>query len=1109
MDRKNLGIIASALVFLVVTLWLAQWGNAEIQPSAIAKETGLSANRASASTTTLPARNASIRSATSSPANKAMLAAHAGMSQTGANLPTRNSGGNNNIQDDDSLSDSSTPNSARVKPAPLQPRADPYALRANSGNATVRFSVRLTGDVGPNAKVELHQSGADSAIVLNDLGANGDIIAGDRIYGGNTVLDTSHLQPDTCLSYIATLKDGENEAASSPLNLCVSNLPVRAAASNIDNPVVFSDGSKAVADEIVVTAQPGTRIAAIQAIAASINATIVGTIPPLNLYQLKLPAPASEAQLTALVKELNARPGVKGASVNGVGETSGTPNDPEYVNQHGLQLVRAQDVWDTGATGSGVIVAVLDTGIDRTHADFGTSGDCQLAENDCGGTNNDAVGHGTQVAGIVAAKTNNNIGVAGIAYGSKIHSIQVSSTSTITFAQMIQSFTDAASYGLASIINASFSGGPWSGVGYTTAVTSLCSSINSAVSSGNGIIAAIAAGNNNASDWYYPARCNEHSSVTTGNRARIIVVGNSTSVSTPNCGSVPVDQRCAAAIPSNPNLPGSNYGAWVEITAPGSDIRTTSAGSAYTNATGSSFSTPMVAGSAAILKSCGVPLDQIESTLRNSANVTVSFPDGSSAPRLDIYRALQSRNVGPTAVNLSNNSLNEGTDTSAGIHVGSLTATDTDTCDKHTYSIVGGTDAASFSIGGAASDRLILTAGVLNFATKPSYAVIVRTTDYFGSTFDQALSVNVTPVNHPPSISTQTFLINEGSSNGTSVGTVVASDPDSGNVLSYSITAGNTGSAFSINPGTGLLSVNNSGALVYASNPSFALTVTVTDSGGLSASATVTVNVNKAPTISNQSFSINDGSSNGTAVGAVVASDAGDTLSYSITAGNTGSAFSINASTGVISVSNSAAVAYATNPSFALTVQVTDGGGLSATATITVNVNAPPAPVNNAPVIANQTFSVDDGSANGTVVGTVIASDPDAGDTLSYSITGGNTNNAFSIDTGTGVLSVNNSTAVSYTTSPAFSLTVQVVDSGSLSTSAAVTVNVNAPPENSGPSHEDTNSSPNTSDGSGHQGGGGGCSVMPANANPDSSLLLALLLVMAYGLRRRLGSLFD
>lgn len=96
---------------------------------------------------------------------------------------------------------------------------------------------------------------------------------------------------------------------------------------------------------------------------------------------------------------------------------------------------------------------------------------------------------------------------------------------------------------------------------------------------------------------------------------------------------------------------------------------------------------------------------------------------------------------------------------------------------------------------------------------------------------------------------------------------------------------------------------------------------------------------NRAPVVDNQGFSISENSPAGTVVGTVVASDAnGDRLTYAITAGNTGSAFAINASTGTLTVANSAPLDYETTPQFSLTVRVADPGGLSDTATVTVSL---------------------------------------------------------------------------------------------------------------------------------------------------------------------------
>jgi len=87
---------------------------------------------------------------------------------------------------------------------------------------------------------------------------------------------------------------------------------------------------------------------------------------------------------------------------------------------------------------------------------------------------------------------------------------------------------------------------------------------------------------------------------------------------------------------------------------------------------------------------------------------------------------------------------------------------------------------------------------------------------------------------------------------------------------------------------------------------------------------------------------VTEKSANGTAVGTVTATDvdAGQTLTFSITAGNTNGAFAINASTGAITVANSAALDIGNTPQFQLTVQATDNGtpALSASNTITINL---------------------------------------------------------------------------------------------------------------------------------------------------------------------------
>jgi parallel beta-helix repeat protein len=105
--------------------------------------------------------------------------------------------------------------------------------------------------------------------------------------------------------------------------------------------------------------------------------------------------------------------------------------------------------------------------------------------------------------------------------------------------------------------------------------------------------------------------------------------------------------------------------------------------------------------------------------------------------------------------------------------------------------------------------------------------------------------------------------------------------------------------------------------------------------------------------------------------------------------------------------------------------------------TVTVLVNAPP-------VINNQSFNVAENSAGNAAIGTVQATDPDVGDTITYSITGGNALGAFGINSQTGAISIANASLIDFETHPSFTITVQVADnsSPSLSNSAQITINV-------------------------------------------------------------------
>lgn len=365
------------------------------------------------------------------------------------------------------------------------------------------------------------------------------------------------------------------------------------------------------------------------------------------------------------------------------------------------------------------------------------------------------------------------------------------------------------------------------------------------------------------------------------------------------------------------------------------------------------------------------------------------------------------------------------------------------------YSITAGNTGGAFAINATTGAISVANSTLLNYETSPSFALTVAVSD--GSLeASNTVTINLTNVNEPPTIAAPSFTLAENSPNSTVVGTVAASDPDVPSTLSYSITAGNSSGAFTLNSTNGTLSVADSTKLDYETTPSFVLTIKVSD-GSLEASNSVTVNLTNvndvAPVITSTSFSVAENSANTTVVGTVAITDPdGATPTFSIISGTGTSVFSIDPLTGKITVTNNTTLDRETNPTFNLDVQVDDGVH-QANKLLTINLTD----VNDNPptITAPADFNLDENTANGTLIGTaIVASDPDSADILSFSITAGNTNNAFAIDTSTKQLKVNNSAALDYETNPIFTLTIQVSDGLHTNTdSVEITLNdLNEPP---------------------------------------------------------------
>ncbi len=298
------------------------------------------------------------------------------------------------------------------------------------------------------------------------------------------------------------------------------------------------------------------------------------------------------------VDDLEAEPGTDVVSYEvdqPVSLLGATTNDPYAGSQWAYDNVSYEAAWNT-ATGSGVTIAVVDTGVRADHedlsakvepgADFVTPG---------GGTGcADAHGHGTHVAGIAAASTDNGRGVAGAARGADILPVRVLDAYGSGYASDVAAGIIWAADNGADVINLSL-GGP----GYSTAMHN---AVTYAVS--KKVVVVAAAGNDASSTPSYP-----------GGFAESLTIASTTSA----------NQRSYF----------SNYGPHIDLSAPGSAIFSTwgQSSSSYATLSGTSMATPYAAAAAALVKdACGLgtTVAQVEQRLKSTA-------DDLGAAGFDVY----------------------------------------------------------------------------------------------------------------------------------------------------------------------------------------------------------------------------------------------------------------------------------------------------------------------------------------------------------------------------------------------------------------------------------------------------------------------------------------
>jgi len=234
-------------------------------------------------------------------------------------------------------------------------------------------------------------------------------------------------------------------------------------------------------------------------------------------------------------------------------------NDPYSHKQWALSRIQVPELWQVATEDQGILVAILDTGIDKNHEDLADKVVAEINFTDSPALG-DLHGHGTHIAGIIAAIINNGKGIAGVAPGSRLMNVKVADDDGRCKASEIARGIIWAVDNGANVINISLE--------LKEPSAELENAVNYAWYRGAVVIAA--AGNNGDDLPVYPA-CYENS----------IAV--------------------AATKQDNTLAPLSNHGDWIDLTAPGYNIYSTLPGDCYGYKSGTSFATAYASGMAALL----------------------------------------------------------------------------------------------------------------------------------------------------------------------------------------------------------------------------------------------------------------------------------------------------------------------------------------------------------------------------------------------------------------------------------------------------------------------------------------------------------------------------
>ena len=334
-------------------------------------------------------------------------------------------------------------------------------------------------------------------------------------------------------------------------------VPSGTSAADIAHRILTQSSTDGPTVDLLIGARPGHG-KDVTALAAGFGHRDKGGVRGLTVRRLRVPAEAA----TALEHTFATDPSVGYVEVDGAVQATLVPDDPFYgaPAEWGLPLIGAPAAWDTSTGTDGPIIAVVDTGVDATHPDLDgrVLPGIDLVNGDDDAT--DDHGHGTHVAGIMAATGNDGIGGAGVCWGCRVLPVKaLDATGSGAYSTLAAGITWATDQG-AEVINLSLGGSQDS--------NTLRAAI--AYAQEHGAVVVAAAGNSGGSTPFYPAAFDG-----------VIAVG--------------------AEKADNGRYEFSDYGpAWVDVAAPGCS-ESTWPGGAYASMCGTSMAAPFVSGSIGLL----------------------------------------------------------------------------------------------------------------------------------------------------------------------------------------------------------------------------------------------------------------------------------------------------------------------------------------------------------------------------------------------------------------------------------------------------------------------------------------------------------------------------